>query len=251
MLQRFHNTSAFLTVVLSAALASPPATSQDLPPAIHGITLPDTPGAPFSATVVIGSERDWSEDFTEVYRTINLVARDSRGRTHNETRQMMPESFHGSPTLTSVRLFDPQTRIRTIYEPATHIARRQLNPGEPKKNSVPDPLVRVEDLGTTTLNGLSAKGTRRTRTIAVKPTGLRRPIEIVDEIWYSEVLHINLLVRHSDPRFGTDTVGLSNLRREEPPSSMFDVPPGYQILNVEPAAGGSSSNVGPSGAAIP
>jgi len=39
-------------------------------------------------------------------------------------------------------------------------------------------------------------------------------------------------VRHTDPRVGVETVGVSNLKREEPPASMFQVPAGYQILDV-------------------
>ena len=62
------------------------------------------------------------------------------------------------------------------------------------------------------------------------------PIEVVDEEWYSEDLHINLLVRHFDPRVGVQTVGVSGLKREEPPASMFQVPLGYKIVDETPAS---------------
>jgi hypothetical protein len=213
---------------------------QDHPSTVNGITIADIPGAPFSATVVIESERYWPDGSTQVRRTINLIARDSQGRTHNETRRLMPEYFHGSPELMSVRLFDPDTRIRTIYEPALHIARQEIIPKKPKATSIPNPSVRIEDLGTDSLNGLPAKGTRHTLTLTAKASGAGEPVEVVDEYWYSEDLHINLLVRHSDPRTGVQTVGVSGLKREEPPASMFQVPPGYKILDVTPPPAPSS-----------
>jgi hypothetical protein len=136
--------------------------------------------------------------------------------------------------LLSVRLFDPLTGIRTLCDPALHIARQEFVPKQPKANSFPNPFMRIEDLGATTLNGLQAKGTRRTYTIAAAASGTGGAVEIEDEDWYSEDLHINLLVRHSDPRIGVETIGISGLKREEPPATMFQVPAGYQILDITP-----------------
>jgi len=61
-----------------------------------------------------------------------------------------------------------------------------------------------------------------------------RVVEVDDETWYSPELHINLLVRRSDPRTGVLTIGVSGLKREEPPASMFEVPQGYKIGDVTP-----------------
>jgi len=182
--------------------------------------------------VVLEYERIWPDGSSEIRRTINLIARDSQGRTHNETRRLMPEYFHGSPDLMSVRLFDPLTRIRTIYEPALHIARQQFVPRQPKATAPPNPSIRIEDLGTTTLNGLQARGTRRINSIPDYDAG--ELIKVEDEFWYSEDLHLNLLLRHSDPGFGVETVGVSDLKRVEPPASLFQVPQGYRILDVTP-----------------
>lgn len=201
---------------------------------VNGITVSDIPDVPFSATVVIEAQRYWPDGSTQTRRTINLIARDAQGRTHNETRRLMPEYFHGSPPLMIVRLFDPLARIRTTYDPATHIARQEFVPNQPKANTFPNPFMRIEDLGTSTLNGLQAKGTRRTYTVSAQASGTGDPVEVEDEVWYSEELHINLLVRHSDPRIGIMTIGVSGLKREEPPAAMFQVPAGYQILDITP-----------------
>ena len=209
--------------------------AQDSPNVVIGIAISDVAGAPFSATAVIQFQRDLGDEGMETLRTISLIARDTTGRTHNETRRFMPEYFHGSPLLMGVRLYDPHTRIRTSYDPALHIAHRQLYLRDTATNREPRPDEHIQDLGTITLNGLPAKGTRRTTVIPKKESGVGEKVTVEDEEWYSEDLHIALLIRHSDPRVGTETIGISNLKREEPDASMFQVPPGYQIVDVDPA----------------
>jgi hypothetical protein len=227
--------AASLLVLPARQISSKTVPPQDRlvrPTAVIGITVSPVEGAPFSATVVIESEREWFDGEIQVRRTINLIARDSNGRTHNESRRLMPEYFHGSPGLISIRLFDPSTRIKTTCDPALHIARQQVIPKESDVVSAPNASVHIEDLGASTLNGLKTKGTRRTFTISAKASGIGKPVDVVDEEWYSEDLHMNLLVRHSDPRLGAQTIGISGLKREEPPASMFDVPAGYQVLSI-------------------
>jgi len=235
MPRRIFRLAAFFAVILLAIPVSQAA--QDAAPAGRanndsGISLTDVPGKPFSATVVLEFERIWPDGSSEIRRTINLIARDTQGRTHNEVRRLMPEYFHGSPELMSVRLFDPLTRIRTVYDPALHIARRQFVPKKPATTAPPNSSVHIEDLGTITLDGLQAKGTRRTSTVPSDESETGEPFTIEDETWYSEDLHLYLLIRHSDSRVGVQTVGVSNLKREEPPDFMFQVPKGYKILDV-------------------
>lgn len=209
---------------------------------LNGINIPPIPGQPFSATVVIESQRFNDDGDPFVRRTINLVARDSKGRTHNETRRMMPEFFHGSPPLTAVRLFDPATRVRTTYDPVSHVARRQFVPKLP----TPPPTiaaVRVEDLGVDTLSGVKAHGTRQTYVVEKGIFAIRKAVEAQDEVWYSSDLRINILERYSDPRIGVDTIGLSEIKRVEPPPSMFEVPPGYKIIDLNPERAPSTAPV--------
>ena len=78
---------------------------------------------------------------------------------------------------------------------------------------------------------LKVRGTRHIYKLSGRKSGIGEAIEIEDEEWYSEELHVNLLVRHVDPRLGTETVGVSGLKREEPPASMFEVPAGYRTLD--------------------
>jgi hypothetical protein len=230
-------------LVFTAGLLALPAernpqgsSAQNRPTSLSGITVSAIPGSPFSATVVIESRRYWSEDYTEVRRSINLIARDSKGRTHNEQRRLMPESFHGSPQLYAVRIFDPETRTLTVYDPVGHLARRLVLPKEATTAGTLNPAIRSEDLGTSTMSGVAVKGTRRTLSFSRKESGVGESVQIEDEEWYSGEMQLMFLAHHVDPRYGEQTVGISSLKREEPPASMFQVPEGYRILDVTPPA---------------
>ncbi len=207
-------------------------------PSIHlgGIVVPPISGEPFFATALIENQQILPDGSLRTVRNVNLIGRDSRGRTHGEMRPWVPESFQGMPPLNEVHIFDPQTRLKTIYEPATHIAR--LMPSEPPKTVSPptssNPLVKIEDLGSTTIENIDVKGTRRTLTIPAEANGTGAALTVVDEYWYSEDLHLNLLLRHNDPRTGLETIALSDIKREEPAPEFFEVPEGYKIVDLTP-----------------
>jgi hypothetical protein len=89
-----------------------------------------------------------------------------------------------------------------------------------------------ESLGTQTIEGVLAEGTRSTITIAAGQIGNERPIEIVSERWFSPELKTLVLSKQSDPRFGDTTYRLSNIVLGNPEPSLFEVPADFQI--VEP-----------------
>jgi len=89
-----------------------------------------------------------------------------------------------------------------------------------------------ESLGTQTIEGVLAEGTRSTITIAAGQIGNEQPIEIVSERWFSPELKTLVLSKQSDPRFGDTTYRLSNIVLGNPEASLFEVPADFQI--VEP-----------------
>ncbi|MCI0487615.1 MAG: hypothetical protein L0229_13570 [Blastocatellia bacterium] len=101
--------------------------------------------------------------------------------------------------------------------------------GEAAKNA------RTESLGKQMFDGVEAEGTRTTITIAAGEIGNEFPIEIVHERWYSPELQVSVMTRHSDPRSGENTYRLTNINRNEPARSLFEVPGDYTI---EEAKGG-------------
>ena len=91
---------------------------------------------------------------------------------------------------------------------------------------------KTESLGKQTIEGVEAEGTRNVTTIAAGAIGNERPIEIVFERWYSPDLQTVVMTRHTDPRFGETTYRLTNISRDEPARSLFEVPAGYTVKEV-------------------
>jgi hypothetical protein len=90
-----------------------------------------------------------------------------------------------------------------------------------------------EQLGKQMIEGVEAEGTRTTVTIPAGEIGNDRPIEIVSERWYSPELQLVVMTRHSDPRSGETTYKLTNINRTEPAKSLFEVPPGFTVKEME------------------
>jgi hypothetical protein len=92
-----------------------------------------------------------------------------------------------------------------------------------------DAEVNRESLGTQTIEGVEAEGTRVTFTIAAGKIGNERPIVTVNERWYSPELQTVVLSKNSDPRMGETTYRLTNISRGEPDPSLFQVPTDYTV----------------------
>jgi hypothetical protein len=90
-----------------------------------------------------------------------------------------------------------------------------------------------EDLGTQMIEGVAAQGTRNTTTIPEGSIGNDRPLQIVNERWYSSELQIVVMTRRSDPRNGETVYRLTNIRRNSPDPSLFQIPAGYQTIQAK------------------
>ncbi len=86
-----------------------------------------------------------------------------------------------------------------------------------------------EPLGQQTIEGVNTEGARITSTIEAGQIGNDRPIQIVDERWYSHELETVVKMTHSDPRSGQETLQLTGISRVEPGPDLFQVPANYQI----------------------
>ena len=105
---------------------------------------------------------------------------------------------------------------------------------------------KTEDLGQQTIQGVVAQGHRTTMTIPAGQMGNERPIDIVNETWYSPELQTTVRSKHSDPRFGDTTYELTNIERAEPDPMLFQVPSDYKVedapnrvfkMRIDPGAG--------------
>jgi hypothetical protein len=89
--------------------------------------------------------------------------------------------------------------------------------------------VNTESLGRQTIEGVEADGQRVTVTIQAGKIGNERPIVTVNERWYSPELQTVVLSKNSDPRIGETTYKLTNIDRNEPDPSLFQVPADYTV----------------------
>ena len=97
----------------------------------------------------------------------------------------------------------------------------------------PHPQIQKESLGTDTIEGLAAEGTRTTVTYPEGMVGNDRPITTVSEVWMSGELRMPVLSKMSDPRNGDSTTKLINVSLTEPDPSLFQVPADYQIIDPQ------------------
>ena len=89
--------------------------------------------------------------------------------------------------------------------------------------------VLIEALGTRTIEGVKAEGTRTTSTIPAGAIGNLMPIEVTSERWFSPELQMAVLITRRDPRAGETVYRLMNIVRGEQADALFAVPPDYEI----------------------
>jgi hypothetical protein len=211
---------------------------------IPGVYVTPVSGSPFSGTVEILSRETLPDGSVYNRRTINHIARNSSGVIYNERRKLVPPEFQGEPRILSSHTYDPQTRLNTFLDPKTHIARQAVGSTPPSvpANSTPDTTIApphaqglsTQDLGTETIAGLPLHGTRKLRTVPAALSGTGREITITDDYWYSDELKVYLVLRHNDPRTGEQIVGITKVDRQEPDPAIFQIPPGYKIVDETP-----------------
>ncbi|HEV2195276.1 MAG TPA: energy transducer TonB [Candidatus Acidoferrum sp.] len=203
---------------------------------MYGEHIPAVPGLPFFAKAELETVNQLQNGTLITHKTYNLIARDGQGRTHNEARNWIDLTTGAEPRLTRIELFDPATRLRTNLYPLTKIARQWPfgTPGPipaPSPQSAPaKPETSREEIGTDTIEGLPVRGVRVSQIYPTDALGNDRPLTVVTEYWYSEALRLNLLTKRSDPRYGEQTVRVTELVRQEPDAALFAIPDEYKLL---------------------
>ncbi len=206
-------------------------------------------GVPYSAETVTEFNQVLADGNRISRKTTAAVYRDSEGRTRRE--QVFPAIgplTSGEEPPRVVFIHDPVAGLRYVLEPREKVARKMSPPtgaahihggmkGGPFPYA-PAAQSQTEDLGKQTIDGIVAEGTRITTTIPAGQIGNERPIVIVRERWYSPDLQTMVMTKRSDPRFGETVFRLTNIRREEPAPSLFQVPPDYTLKEMAPGKGG-------------
>jgi hypothetical protein len=125
----------------------------------------------------------------------------------------------------------PATELHLNGVPLTLVTGGITGPGDAKD-------VKTEQLGKMYIEGVQAEGTRTTTTIPAGDIGNERPINIVDERWYSPDLQMTVMTKHSDPRAGETNFALKNINRSSPPPNLFEVPSDYTVTTGGGGRGG-------------
>jgi hypothetical protein len=95
----------------------------------------------------------------------------------------------------------------------------------------------VVPLGTKTIEGGSATGSRTTRTLSPGTMGNDRPIVFISDTWTSTDLKVAVLTETDDGQAGRSTMKLANIVRSEPNAALFQIPPDYTVKeNVSTAS---------------
>lgn len=222
---------------------------------MSGLHIPSTKGRPFFAKVELETVSQLQDGTQITHRTFNMDARDSTGRARNEMRNWIAPNG-GEPRLTRIELYDPATRTRTDLYPLTKLARQWvLSPAGQTATLAPagpKPETTKEGIGTDTMEGLPVTGVRVTQTYPVGAVGNDRPLTVVTETWYSAELRLNMLTKKTDPRYGVQTVRVTEVDRQEPDPALFAIGDEYKLVAeagstlVSQASGAADEAVTPS-----
>jgi hypothetical protein len=195
--------------------------------------------SPYSITQELEHEQTLSDGTHIDTKTERHLYRDSYGRTRFEITP--PATQENGPAIIDIQ--DPVSNkgyMLNVHQKTADVIKDirpdfnnlPVQPPSPPPNAPPQnarPQMSHEDLGTQTIAGLLAKGTRTTITIPTGQQGNDRPIVTVRETWTSADLPVPVYSKTSDPRNGDTITRLISIDRSEPDPSLFQVPPDYVV----------------------
>jgi hypothetical protein len=213
-------------------------------------------GAPFSASFSTETTETLADGNQIKHTSTGSIARDSQGRTR---RDMTLPAFgqaavagQAAPHVTFVN--DPVAGTRYILEADTKTARQMPPPPDKSEftrgahnggHGAADKETVTTSLGTQTIGGVTAEGTRYTRTIPAGQIGNVKPIVVVTERWYSSDLQMVVMTKRSDPRSGDTVFQMTSIARTEPAATLFQVPADYTVAQAAPHVRGAARMAGP------
>ena len=239
-----------------------------LPPNV-GVIPTTIKNAAFSAVVITQYDRVIGNGNHIHRETRGKVYRDDQGRVRTETEFSTPgnggEQFLRvtilDPVQHTVIHLDPRNKIATVTHTGQTVAagdsvapsKHGISLGMTPQNDSGQPAgpstkietqhsaanaastVKTETLGTKSIEGVNAVGTKTTRTIEAGTMGNERPIVSVSDSWYSHDLQIVVLNQTDDGQSGHNSMKLVDIVRAEPNSQLFLVPQDYAVKESNPA----------------
>jgi hypothetical protein len=201
-------------------------------------------GVPLSGDLVVTRDTTLADGNRIHTQNTTKVYRDADGRVRREIGFELNTPATGAAKRSMIVITDPVAGKRYVLNPQNKTAHvMPLHPPKHGQGPPPPPPdgeasghwakhddsnVNREQLGSKTINGLQAEGTRVTRTIPAGKIGNENPIQVVTERWVSTDLQLPLTTTHTDPMMGTVTTNLTNINRAAPDASLFQVPSDYK-----------------------
>jgi len=205
---------------------------------------------PFMAEETTEITRIFLDGNRVVHRILVKVCRDSEGRMRREEHRINAQGvLEDQPVI--IYIDDPRAGVFCSLNPQTRTAHkvpreRAIDFSSHRISTRQQPEAsrgadgreyRSEPLGSQEIEGFNTEGVRITEVIPAGIEGNEEPLKIVTEQWVSTELHITLLRKHDDPFSGQTVSRMTNIRLEEPPPDLFQVPADYAVEEARPRAG--------------
>jgi hypothetical protein len=222
----------------------------------HGLGFGDkvVKGAPYSATALTQHVQVLADGTRVVSNSTGSVYRDSEGRIRREETfsGMGPGGSEGG-SHQMIAIHDPVSGVHYLLDPTSHTGHKmsrhsgatagseesvKAGHGHPEFGGMHHESASTkEPLGTQTIEGILAEGTRTTFTVPAGHSGNDRAINVVEERWFSPELGVVVLSKRTDPRHGETSFQLTNINRGEQARSLFELPSEYTITEGGPHMG--------------
>ena len=238
--------SLLIGASISSQSPSPPSTAQQLLRRINVSGVENIAGQPFSADLEIEHNQtllDGSHIHTVQHQKFY---RDGEGRIRSEMYNRQGLDQESPEELTSVTITDTTANVRYSLQPRTLIAQRstifapQVQPQAPPRpapapvqQTQPQRKTTSEDLGTQTIEGISAEGHRYTTTWPVNSQGNDAPLVSASESWTAAELGLVIVQKMNDLRNGETVRRFKNINRGEPDPSLFQMPADYTVRSPQ------------------
>src|SRR5579883_1100324 len=210
-------------------------------------------GAPYSGTETVTTVQTLANGNTITHQNSIQVYRDSQGRTRIE-RTITPPPDSGRSAFTEIEISDPVSGNRYLLnsstltavqmpmpKPRTNTSGSTTRPAPPQRPGVTEVTT---DLGTKSVNGVSATGKQVTVTIAAGTIGNAAPIISTRVSWIATDLKVPVSIQDSDPRYGNFDMELTNISTAEPAARLLQLPSNYTIKTGGPGMFGGGGGRG-------
>jgi hypothetical protein len=216
--------------------------------ALAGLSLAPVPSIPFSGTVEIENQTMATDGNIVIHRLRSKVARDGKGRTRIDVDlNILSEPVN--PQLVTIHIFDAVKQADITLFPSVQYAMHWNLNAAPRTRFKPELFLRQipagkmpvkgqieihhEELGMKLIDGMKLRHGREITYIPAGQFENKSPYTITLDYWFSQELQAFVMVKRHGPRNSTQTMTLREIQRQQPAASLFRIPNGYKVEEIE------------------